>query len=124
MSRAHAAGFVLVATVLLWAATFAQCEASAATLWVEVKEPAIPATNLWVRPARAKAFRLDPSALQEQLALVPREFAPAAQGSGIISLPMPDGSLVSFRIWASPIMAPELAARFPEIQTYAGQCLT
>ena len=121
LNRTHSARFILIATVLLWAATFAQREASAAALWVEIMEPEIDATNLWVHPARAKVFQLAPSALQEQLASVQREFSPAAQGAGIISLPMPDGSLVRFRIWESPIMAPELAARFPEIQTYTGQ---
>ena len=122
MSRTHSARFIFVVTCLLWAATFAQREAAAAAaLWVEVKEPAILATNLWVRPARARVFLLDPSALQERLALAPREFTTAAPGPGLISLPMPDGSLARFRIWESPIMAPELAARFPEIKTYAGQ---
>ena len=121
LSRTHSARFIRVATILLWAATFAQRDASAAALWMEIMEQEIDATNLWVNPARAKVFQLAPSALQEQLASVQREFSPAAQGSGIISLPMPDGSLVRFRIWESQIMAPELAARFPEIKTYTGQ---
>ncbi len=121
LSRTHSARFIRVATILLWAATFAQREASAAAMWMEVMEPEIDATNLWVHPARAKVFQLAPSSLQEQLASVQPEFSPAVQGTGIISLPMPDGSLVRFRIWESPIMAPELAARFPEIKTYTGQ---
>ena len=121
LNRTHSARFICIATLLLWAATLASREVSAAALWIEVMEPDLNATNLWVHPTRAKVFQLAPSALQEQLASLQPEFSPATQGSGIISLPMPDGSLVRFRIWESPIMAPELAARFPEIKTYTGQ---
>lgn len=39
----------------------------------------------------------------------------------IISLPLPDGTVGRYRIVQTPLMAPALAAKFPEIKTFSGQ---
>ena len=78
----------------------------------------------WVRPKKSRAYRLDATALRDQLSRAPREFTPAAaQAPGEISLPMPDGTLARFSVCESPIMAPELAAKYPGIKTWCGQGL-
>ena len=41
--------------------------------------------------------------------------------STLLELPHPDGGLVRFRVIESPVMAPELAAKFPEIRTFRGE---
>lgn len=64
--------------------------------------------------------RLDRAAFDGLMRQAPNEAALRSNGV-VFSLPMPDGSFSRFRIAESPILAPELAAAFPEIKTYAGQ---
>lgn len=53
--------------------------------------------------------------------------APAESGGRVmystaeITLPMPDGSFQRFRFVESPVMAPELGAKYPDIRTFLGQ---
>jgi hypothetical protein len=66
--------------------------------------------------------RLNKAALDDLLRDAPRE------GSGkasrvIVALPMPDGTFARFRVVESVMLAPELAAAFPDIRTYSGQGL-
>ena len=39
----------------------------------------------------------------------------------LMFIPMPDGSMQQFEIWNAPVMHPDLADRYPEIQTYTGK---
>jgi hypothetical protein len=52
----------------------------------------------------------------QSLAAAPLEYT-SSQGAEVI-LPMPDGSMQRFEVENSPVIAPELAVRYPEIQTY------
>lgn len=64
--------------------------------------------------------RLDRAAFEGLMRQAPNEGALRSNGV-VFSLPMPDGTFSRFRIAESPILAPALAAEFPEIKTYAGQ---
>lgn len=61
-------------------------------------------------------LRADDQALRAALANVPHENS--GDRSRQIRLPMPDGEIALFSVVESPIMAPGLGARFPEIKTF------
>ena len=82
----------------------------------------LPAQAYWVSPPKFRAVSLDHEILRSQLATAPQEETrPPASAQTVITLALPDGTDQQFRIVESPVMAPELAAKFPEIKTYVGQ---
>ncbi|RPD46945.1 T9SS C-terminal target domain-containing protein [Hymenobacter sediminis] len=69
---------------------------------------------------RSVTFQLD--ALRGALRNAPAARGSSAAGSAtVVSLPLPDGTSQRFRVVQTAVMAPELAARYPAIQTYAAQ---
>ncbi|UOQ76121.1 M12 family metallo-peptidase [Hymenobacter sp. 5516J-16] len=91
-------------------------------LWADA-----PALSAAARPAaqplahfRSVSFQLTTLRSVLQSAPVGRGGA-AATSATVISLPLPDGSSQRFRVVQAPVMAPELAAKYPAIQTYAAQ---
>ncbi|HEY6563865.1 MAG TPA: hypothetical protein VIY86_05180, partial [Pirellulaceae bacterium] len=86
----------------------------------EIPMSPIAARSL-IQPEQLTAFRLNRPMLERQLREAPREFTAEARSKAIeISIPRPDGKLGTFQIVEAPVMAPELAAQFPEIKTYRG----
>lgn len=74
------------------------------------------------RPKAFKLFRLDETALKQYLANAPHERNVSVSASPfLIDFPMPDGSLQKFRVVNAPVMEDGLAAKFPGINSYAGQ---
>ncbi|MEE9126410.1 MAG: zinc-dependent metalloprotease family protein, partial [Planctomycetota bacterium] len=60
----------------------------------------------------------------EALARAPMDAGPLTIRDGeVIHLPLPDGGTARFLVKESPIMEPELAAKYPQIRTYRGQGL-
>ena len=66
-------------------------------------------------------FTLDAAQLDARLASAPSETSPAAAVT--LELPYPDGTLHRFALTKVPVMAPALAARYPQLATYAGHGL-
>src|ERR1700730_4061955 len=95
---------------------------SADGVWSDVAQSGM--TNVQPQRPDIRSFRsvaLDQNALAAILHAAPMEFSAAAAAQRLIlTLPRPDGTFARFSIAESPIMAPELAARFPEIRTYTG----
>lgn len=74
------------------------------------------------QPTAYKLFNLNETALSATLKQSPRQADVAvAKSNFIISVPMADGTIQKFRITESPVMMPELQAKYPEIRTYLGR---
>ncbi len=73
-------------------------------------------------------FELDGGQLRQRLERAPaegegvatRSSRAAAPGDVIITVPKPDGAYQQFRVEETQLLAPELAAKFPEIKSYRG----
>jgi hypothetical protein len=75
-----------------------------------------------VNPSDYAAFTLDGQGIRASLARAPEEGSAAASASPLtVAVPAPTGELMHFEVSDSPIMEPRLAARHPEISTYAGR---
>jgi hypothetical protein len=118
-SQASANGSTTVDPEILRANTQAK---SADGVWGGIGQGAI--TTAQPQRADLRSYRsvaLDQNALTAILRAAPMEFSEAAAAQrSILTLPVPDGTFARFSIAESPVMAPELAARFPEIRTYTG----
>ena len=65
---------------------------------------------------------LNESAQRKLLKRAPMEFTHAsAESQVVMTLPMPDGTITRFHVEESPVMAAQLAARFPDTKTYRGR---
>ncbi|HSH05436.1 MAG TPA: zinc-dependent metalloprotease family protein [Anaerolineae bacterium] len=91
-----------------------------ASLWQDGIEPATvtPGSRL-IEPSVYRFVTLDVARLLTFLPEVPMERSGA--DPVVMSLPLPDGRWGRFAVVESPVMEPELAAKFPELKTYAGQ---
>ena len=101
-------------------AAIAQSEPSG---WTHLSQP--PASMMsaarWVEPRHGELFRLNHAAIQKNFSIIKSaEPADTRRAGTEIKIPMPDGTTARFSVVQAPIMAPELAAKFPEIRTYAG----
>lgn len=68
-------------------------------------------------PQAYRTLRLDLPAMKALLANVPEHPVEGA----VITLPMPGGGSARFRLYETPVMAPELQARYPQIRCYTGR---
>ena len=119
-SKTHPVGLAVTALAL-------SCSvAIAASPWQ--RTPALP-TERALAGASVRAdlpdsyatFMLDDASMKALLAAAPVEDGPDALNPALVELPMPDGSLARYHVLESSVMAPELAARFPEIRSYIAQ---
>ena len=115
---------IIAAIVLLPCISSLSQNAKPGAEWTHLSAPPASKEGVerWVQPLRGEWFQLNSALLRDKLAGVALREPSAAKMSGTeMELPMPDGKTARFVIVEAPVMAPELAAKFPEIKTYAGQ---
>ncbi|MCS7035582.1 MAG: cadherin-like domain-containing protein [Saprospiraceae bacterium] len=100
---------------------------SALNFWKAIPESAVALpeqARRTVEPMRYQVYQLNYTALAAALRQAPMEYTEAAHRHPLmVQIPTADGALRTFRVWESPIMAPELTERYPEIRTYAGEAV-
>ena len=98
-------------------------QTSPQNLWQEVDESQIVQVGeRYIIPQVYRTIKLNVEEMQSFLSGAPLEFSNATRSTVfILDLPMPNGTMQKFSIVESPIMAPELAAKYPEIRTYLGK---
>lgn len=74
--------------------------------------------------SRLSFYRLKTNDLRSYLFSAPLEFKNKQALGLALEIPLPNGSSETFSVFESPILAPEIAAKHPEIKTYAGQGTT
>ncbi|MBC8883785.1 hypothetical protein H9X57_11820 [Flavobacterium piscinae] len=68
---------------------------------------------------QSKLFELDVNGIQSVLSTAPNRFAQTKNGK-VISLPNGEGIMERFSVYENSILAPELAANYPNIKSYIG----
>lgn len=75
-------------------------------------------------PKKYETYQLDLAAMNAVLQSAPREFTPEAeQHRCLLAFPTAGGQMEEYSIWKIAMMDADLAARYPGIQTFAGQSL-
>lgn len=113
--------------VLLIVYLFLSWGVSAQNFWQNTDESKIVSDATKPRLIRAseyKVYKLDLASLRRFIANVPsesedRSFS-AYNSSVLMDFPLPQGSFARFRIAKTPLLHPNLATQFPEIQTFEG----
>ncbi len=89
------------------------------TTWTPLSTTSVPAMGQrTVQPQKFAAYRLNIAYLKSQLAL-----AVSYEKAIEIELPNPQGEMIAYRIWETPLMAKELADKYPEIKNYTAEAI-
>ena len=77
-----------------------------------------------MEPKRYAAFTLDRAGIRAALDRAPAEESARADDAGaVVTVPAPNGELIDFRVQQVAVMEDGLAARHPELTTYAGRAV-
>ena len=113
----------LILSISIFFTTSINSQSNYAELWSDISEIGLDAEGTrYIIPQSYRTLELDLQNLSTALNQVPHESITRVINSGfLISLPLPDNIIATFKVVESPVMADELAAKYPEIKTYLGQ---
>ena len=114
--------YFIISIAIIFSAS-ASAQTNYANLWNEISEVGLNAQGTrYIIPQLYRTLELNMQDLSSALSHVPQESNTQVNNSQfLLSLPLPDNDFATFKIVESPIMAVELAAKYPEIKTYLGQ---
>ena len=99
--------------------SFSFAKAQSTTIWKDTDQ--IPNANSALLTEDPRFITINLEALQDAASDAPMEYTNAARNSNtIVNLPLPNGSNQFFQLVESPVMHPNLAAKFPELKSYRG----
>jgi len=125
----------LIAICLILISTFSvSAQTSPDGIWTELAEQVLENYKTanrgrvpWIQPDVFRVFTINELSLENTLRQAPHERLDLPRQArpmpARISLPTPEGDFVTFEFVESPIMAPALAARYPNIKTYSGRSI-
>ena len=88
--------------------------------WTDLPVPEADSGSGTLRPLRFRLLQLDVNGMKRWLFSAPKEKDRQTIQGLLINIPFPEGTYQSFRIYETEVMAPELAAKYPEIRSYSG----
>ncbi len=114
----------LIAVVLLFCTLFsAKAQQNLWSITSQAEEQKLGTPQIYTQ--NSKIFHLDWVAALNLLQAAPKgQGFEAPQSSFIFSIPMPDGSLIPFRLVETALLSPSLAQKNPQIKTYSGTGLS
>lgn len=112
---------LLLASALMMAvcSSYAQRQ----SYWKETSEPPLDKRlgNGRMQLSSYQLFELDLSGFTNELKLAPARESLSGKPDLVIAFPNPEGKTEHFKVIEASILAPELAAKYPMIKSYAGQ---
>ncbi len=88
--------------------------------WTDLPVPAPDSGSGTIRPESFRLLQLDVNGMKRWLFSAPKEKDRPTVPGLFINIPFPEGTYQAFRIYETEVMAPELAARYPEIKSFSG----
>ena len=93
------------------------------SVWTDIKETSISSKGQReIIPDKYRTLKLDLNGMKQILSQAPKENLTSVreEKKAIVSLPLTDKGFADFYVIETPVMAPGLSAKFPDIKTYSG----